>query len=166
MRGLGFYSHIPSFSWYREEQQHFPTFLPEQEGLPSELLRGILDNSFTDIVGESDYQKLALVANFDATLLFVKFPNFAELFLNTFMDIGIFSNRVGLGEGSNAWNEQELTIFKTIGLEGYAILDKFPSYPIRASLGFNLDDVIQHFAGSLAFSEIEYELSIGMGLHY
>jgi hypothetical protein len=33
-------------------------------------------------------------------------------------------------------------------------------------LGFNLDDVVSHFNGEIAFSDIEFELTVGMGLHY
>ena len=73
---------------------------------------------------------------------------------------------VPAGTGNNVITEDDLIILKTVGVEGYGILNKFPSYPIRGSLGFNLDDVMRHIRGEIAFSQIEFELTIGMGLHY
>lgn len=163
-RGMGFYSHVPSFDWY--ENQSFPTFLPNSSTSAPEKLRGILDDTYEEIVGEYDYQKLGAVANIDATLMFIKFKGFAEGFMSAFMDIGVFTNTVDTSSGSNSLSRDDLIVLKTIGVEGYGIMDKFPSYPIRGSLGFNLDDVMDHLEGNLAFSEIEFELSIGMGLHY
>ncbi len=163
-RGMGFYSDVPSFDWY--SGQSFPEFLPDGEVSASEALRGILDKSYEKIVGEDDYQKLGGVVNIDATLMFIKFKNFAEGFMSAFMDVGVFTTAVGESSGSNTVSSEDLIILKTVGIEGYGILDKFPSYPIRGSLGFNLDDVVSHFNGEIAFSDIEFELTVGMGLHY
>jgi len=160
-RGMGFYSHVPSFDWY--DDQTFPTFLPSSETSASEKLRGILDDTYEEAVGEGDYQKLGAVLNMDATLMFIKFKGFAEGFMSAFMDVGIFTDTRSTDDSVD-WND--ITLFKTIGIEGYGIMDKFPSYPIRGSLGFNLDDVVSHFKGDIGFTDIEFELTIGMGLHY
>ena len=87
------------------------------------------------------------------------------IFATAFMDIGIFTD-TRKANRKNDITEDDLIIFKTIGIEGYGIVNKFPSYPIRASLGFNLDDVIKHVKGDIGFTDIEFELTIGMGLHY
>ena len=163
-RGMGFFAHVPSFDWY--ENQSFPEFLPTRTVSASEALRGILDASFAQLVGTDSYQKLGAVANVDVTLMFIKFPRFAEGFISAFMDVGVFSPAVASGTGNNAITMDDLIILKTVGVEGYGIMNKFPSYPIRGSLGFNLDDVMRHFRGEIAFSQIEFELTIGMGLHY
>jgi len=163
-RTMGFYSHVPSFDWW--EDQSFPEFLPNGTTSAPEALRGILDATYESTVGEDAYQKLGAVANIDATLKFIKLGNFAEGFMSAFMDIGVFTPLYPVEAGNNTVTTDDLIILKTVGVEGYGIMYKFPSYPIRGSLGFNLDDVIDHFAGNLAFSEIEYELTIGMGLHY
>lgn len=162
-RALGFFSHVPSFDWY--EDQQFPTFLPNDSTSAPEQLRGILNNTYEVALGEGDYQKLGAVLNLDATLLLIKFKGFAEGFMSAFMDVGLFSD-TRLENRSNSVGWSDLTLLKTIGIEGYGIMDKFPSYPIRGSLGFNLDDVISHLKGDTGFTEIEYELTIGMGLHY
>ncbi|MGI6432720.1 MAG: hypothetical protein ACOXZ4_02490 [Sphaerochaetaceae bacterium] len=158
---LGFYSEMPSSNWYKD--QHFPTFLPSRQTKPTGYIRGILDKTYEQVVGSGDYQKLGAVANFDATFLFVKFPKLGEGFISLFSDIGVFTD-ANTPKNDIQW--QDVTIFKTVGIEGYGILNKFPSYPIRASLGLNLDDVISHFNGDIALGEIEYVLTIGMGLHY
>lgn len=162
-RAMGFYSHVPSFDWYVDQQ--FPTFLPNKSKSAPEQLRGILDDTYENLLGGGDYQKLGVVVNLDATVMLVKFKGFAEGFVSTFMDVGIFTDtRLEYRKNSVNWND--ITLFKTIGIEGYGIMDKFPSYPIRGSLGFNLDDVINHLKGTIGFTDIEFELSIGMGLHY
>lgn len=160
-RSMGFYSHVPSFDWY--DDQTFPTFLPSSETSAPEKLRGILNNTYDEAVGDGDFQKLGAVVNMDATLMFIKFKGFAEGFMSAFMDVGMFTNTQST-DNSVDWND--ITLFKTVGIEGYGILDKFPSYPIRGSLGFNLDDVVSHFKGEIGFADIEFELTIGMGLHY
>lgn len=162
-RALGFYAHVPSFDWYHDQQ--FPTFLPNTSMSPSEQLRGVLDDTYESMLGTGDHQKLGAVLNMDATLMFLKFKGFAEGFISAFMDVGIFTDtRLENRKNDIMWND--VTIFKTVGLEGYGIMDKFPSYPIRGSLGFNLDDVMRHLNGEIGFTDIEYELTIGMGLHY
>ncbi|MFA5602952.1 MAG: hypothetical protein WDA21_04440 [Bacilli bacterium] len=163
-RAKGFYSHVPSFTWY--SNQHFPSFMPNSKVHAPELLRGILNATYDEALGENAYQKLGMVANLDATLMFIKFNGFAEGFASVFMDIGMFTSTYATRSGNNDVSWDDITMFKTIGFEGYGILDKFPSYPIRASLGFNLDDFMQHLAGEIGFNDIEMELTIGMGLHY
>ena len=95
--------------------------------------------------------------------MFIKFKGFAEGFISAFMDVGIFTDTRSTDDSVD-WND--IILFKTIGIEGYGIMDKFPSYPIRGSLGFNFDDVVSHFKGDIGFADIEFELTIGMGLHY
>jgi hypothetical protein len=158
----GFYSHVPSFDWY--VGQTFPKFMPSGTRSASEMLRGILDKTFENEVGKyNEPQKLGVVANFDATLFFIKLGKFADGFATAFMDVGVFTQT---NSKQNNITENDLIIFKTIGIEGYGIVNKFPAYPIRASLGFNLDDVIKHVKGDIGFTDIEFELTIGMGLHY
>ncbi|MFA7127285.1 MAG: hypothetical protein WC182_07035 [Bacilli bacterium] len=162
-RAMGFYSHVPSFTWYKN--QKFPSFMPNKKQSAPELLRGILNATYDEVVGSSGHHKLGMVVNLDATLMFVKFKGFAEGFISAFMDLGLFTPAYTTS-GSNSITEDDLILLKTVGIEGYGILDKFPSYPIRASLGFNVDDVAQHLAGEIGFNDIELELFIGMGLHY
>jgi hypothetical protein len=59
----------------------------------------------------------------------------------------------------------DILLFKSIGIEGYGILDRFRSYPIRASVGFNLDYLAEHLRGERAFMDT-LEITMGMGLLY
>jgi len=155
----GFYSNIPSVF----EGYDFPEFMPNGKKSAISLIRGILNNTFDEAVGSKDYQKLGAVINLDATLLFMKLGSFADAFINGFMDFGIFTTTIN---PTNDITNDDLIVFKTIGFEGYGIIRKFPSYPIRASIGFNLDDIIKHVKGEIGFTDIEYVLTVGMGLHY
>lgn len=157
---MGFYSHIPSWDWFVDpDDRHFPTFLPDDEESVSAQLRGILDDSFDDAVGADDYRKLGFVWNVDAMVMFIKFDGFAS----AFFDMGMFTSSENT---DNDIIEADVTMLRTVGIEGYVIFDKYPSYPIRASFGANLDDLIAHADGTLGFNDIEYELALGMGLHY
>lgn len=164
-RFTGSYAHLPTWAWndLDSDERHFPLYIPDGELSPNEQIRGILDTTIHGAIGKGDYRKLGAVMNLDATLMFIKFKGFAEGFMSAFMDIGVFTHSSST-DNSITWDY--LAIFKTIGVEGYGILDKFRSYPIRGSLGFNLDHVIEHLKGARGFSEIEFELMIGMGLHY
>jgi hypothetical protein len=163
-RLLGFYSNIPDVF----EGYDFPEFMPNSTRSPLSLIRGIRDNTFEKEVGYSgsndeNYQKVGAVLNLDATLLFLKLGTFADAFINGFMDFGVFTS---VNDPANDITKDDLIVFKTIGFEGYGIIRKFPSYPIRASIGFNLDHIIQHVKGEIGFTDIEYVLTVGMGLHY
>lgn len=162
-RVTGSYAHLPMWAWNDLDTKQFPQYIPNINLSPPEQIRGILDNSIQDAIGTGDNHKIGAVMNLDATLMFIKFDGFAEGFMSAFMDIGVFSPSSSTANDLS-WND--VTVFKTIGVEGYGILDKFRSYPIRGSLGVNLDHLIEHLAGDRGFADIEYELMIGMGLHY
>lgn len=161
----GSYAHLPTWAWtdLDSDKRHFPQYLPDELLSTTSQIRGILNDTIDDAIGEGDYRKIGAVMNLDATLMFIKFDGFAEGFMSAFMDIGVFSHSSSTANDLS-WND--VKVFKTIGVEGYGILDKFRSYPIRGSLGVNLDHLIEHLAGDRGFADIEYELMIGMGLHY
>ncbi len=180
-RLTGMYSHLPPWAvdelaegetlpdWASSEVDtsdvHFPQFIPTHKISIPDRIRGILDNDVDDLVGDGAYRKAGAVANLDLTLMFIKFKGFAEGFINAFMDVGAFTYSTDTVD-SNSFDPSSLILLKTVGIEGYGILDKFRSYPIRMSLGMNLDDLVDHFQGTTDFSDIGYELTLGMGLHY
>ncbi|MGI6466241.1 MAG: hypothetical protein ACOXZZ_01390 [Sphaerochaetaceae bacterium] len=164
-RTLAFYSSYPSFD--NHPNSNFPRFMPNGNKSVIGLVRGILESSFNDRVGtnpsKTDYYKLGAVINLDATLLFLKLGRFADGFINVFSDIAVVTKS---GDKNNDITQDDLIVFKTIGFEGYGIVRRYPSYPIRASLGFNFDDIVSHIKGDIGFTDIEFVLTIGMGLHY
>lgn len=111
-------------------------------------LRGIRrDNPVVSVGG---YQACeAMVINANLPLKFIRFENFAQTYVNFFYDAALFA-------------ETSVGAFKYMhcaGFEGVCIFEKYPAYPIRASLGINLDSL----KGS---GNPEYELFIGMGWLY
>jgi len=161
-RFLGYTSYIPS---YDSTGMKFTYFMPSSKLAPSEELRGILNRTFNDIAntGTAVNRKLGVVMNLDATLMFVKFDNFAEGFISLFFDVGLFTKSAAVP--NNIITFDDILLFKSIGIEGYGILDRFRSYPIRASVGFNLDYLAEHLRGERAFMET-LEITMGMGLLY
>ena len=166
-RVTGMYAHLPQWSLLEleEEDRHYPEFLPTGPVSNTERIRGILDTSIEAQIGDGDYRKIGAIANLDLTLLFIKFDGFAEGFISTFMDIGMFTYSEDTVT-DNTFDSDTLILLKTVGIEGYGILDRFRSYPIRMSLGVNYDDLAEHLRGVRNFSDVEYELTLGMGLHY
>ncbi len=166
-RVTGMYAHLPQWSLLEREDgdRHYPEFLPTGPVSSTERIRGILNDSIDAQIGDGEYRKIGAIANLDLTLLFIKFDGFAEGFISTFMDIGVFTHSEDTVTDT-AFDTDSLILLKTIGVEGYGILDSFRSYPIRMSLGVNYDDLAEHLRGVRNFSDVEYELTLGMGLHY
>jgi len=162
-RFLGYTSYIPSFD---STGMKFTYFMPSSKMVPSEEMRVVLDRTFNTIAnsGSEVNRKLGVVMNLDATLMFVKFNNFAEGFISLFFDLGMFTKSAAVP--NNIITFDDIHIFKTVGVEGYGILDRFRSYPIRASVGFNLDHLVEHLSGTRIAKDIEFEITMGMGLLY
>lgn len=117
-------------------------------------LRGIRDNNTamkTDLM-----RTFAMTLNLDLMFNFIRIKNFCKTYANAFMDIFV---------GNNSDSNKIDTLF-TIGLEGILVLDKLPSYPVRMSLGINAEDLIKWMKGGTQFSDIEWELYIGLYFLY
>ena len=74
----------------------------------------------------------------------------------------IFSAHMDIFVGSN--DDDGLDTLVTIGGEGIIVLDNYPSFPIRGSLGFNAKDLFNWMKGEIGLTDVEFELFIG--LHY
>lgn len=116
-----------------------------------EYLRGIR-NVTTDGYNNN---LVGIVANLN---LMTKFPlpsffSFADAYFNAFFDYGIAKP-----DGRDAKN------FYGFGIEGIGILKSYPSYPVRVSLGFDLEKVIKFMnkEGGRDF----YEIYIGLGFFF
>lgn len=96
-------------------------------------------------------------ANVDFVTGFINFEDFGHTYLNPFMDFALMTS-------DNPAEKSHL--FRTVGLEGVAILDSHPGYPIRVSLGFNLENIIDKFVEGHRDTTLEYELFIGLNWLY
>ena len=121
----------------------------------ADSMRGYLTNTITAMNLETE-REFGSVINLNLTTTFINF-GFAKSYASPFIDIGIFQDES---------DPDKPIIISSAGLEGWAILNKYPSYPIRGSLGFNLQDVRQAIDKEIDFTEIEWELTIGMGLFF
>jgi len=133
-------------------------FLPdyEDERLP-DYIRGIRDDNAyvldaSDKINNS--WSRAMVLNCNLTTKFITFGNFAHTYANPFVDVALVNDTNNLDGGTAKW-------LVGAGLEGIVILDRYPAYPIRASLGFNMEDVYKKIQGKLSGS-VEYELYVGL----
>lgn len=129
-------------------------FLPSNtDDYVSEYIRGIRDNNdYVSVTGEA--WKRALVLNCNFTTSFITLRNFAHSYAIPFVDIALVNDVNGLNNGNDNW-------LVGAGMEGVVILDRYPAYPIRASLGFNMEDVYRKLTGN-GTGSVEYELYIGL----
>jgi hypothetical protein len=97
-----------------------------------------------------------LVSNINLSTDFIDF-GFAKSYASPFLDIGFF-------EDSEA--ESGYRVVSTIGLEGWVMLNRYPAYPARASLGFNLGNLKRAFDKAISWKAVEWELFIGFDLHF
>ena len=140
--------------FYSPDQPYL--FLPSSDkNVMDDYLRGFLSSSpFHGIAEGSTYW--AGIMNLNFTMEFINF-GFARSYINPFIDIGVFAN---------SSEESGMTILASAGIEGWGILKRFPSYPIRGSLGLNLADVRSFLLDEIEARDIEWELFIGFDLFF
>ena len=115
----------------------------------SEKLRGIRNDN-EDINKEREF---GMILNMDLLFNFIRINDFCSTYAVPFMDIFVGSN-----------DDEGLDTLVTIGGEGIIVLDNYPSFPIRGSLGFNAKDLFNWMKGEIGLTDVEFELFIG--LHY
>ena len=129
---------------------------------PGEYMRGILD---ANLPQKNGYAGLSFNTNlninfFDFTIYIWDLSPDGKFYLSPFFDFSLFKNDPF---GSNT----ELTwIEYSGGLELYVIFDSFRSYPLAATFGTNLKDVVAWQRGDKNFRDIEFEIIIALGLFY
>lgn len=116
-----------------------------------EYLRGIR-NVTTDGYNNN---LVGIVANLN---LMTKFPlpsffSFTDAYFNAFFDYGIAKP-----------SDKDAKNFYGFGIEGIGILKSYPSYPVRVSLGFDLEKVIK-FVNKEGGRDF-YEIYIGLGFFF
>ncbi len=118
-----------------------------------EYLRGIRN------VSTEGYDKniigIAASLNLMSVLPLPPFLSFADAYINFFVDYGVAKPK----EGVDARN------FCGFGIEGIGVLKSYPSYPVRASFGLDLEKLMKRYRGE-AGSEGFYEIYIGLGFFF
>lgn len=131
-------------------------FLPSDTKSLGDYFRGYLSSSSALSKMNGKALSWGAVGTINLTTDFINF-GFAKSYASPFLDIGVF----GDAEAENGY-----AIVSTIGLDGWIIFNKHPAYPIRGSLGFNLEDLRKAFAKELEWKSVEWELFIGFDLHF
>lgn len=132
------------------------TFLPSKTQKLGDYFRGFLSSSSALASFDGKDLEWAVIASINLSTDFIDF-GFAKTYASPFVDIGFF------GDGSA---EHGYHVVSTIGLDGWAILNRYPAYPVRASLGLNLEDLRRAAARELSWRDVEWELFIGFDLHF
>lgn len=140
--------------FYGENVQY--KFLPSNEDLNvADYFRGYLSRS-PQIVEVNEALSYGGVINLNMTVDFIDF-GFAKSYANPFLDIGVFSNPS---------EPDGRTILASAGVEGWGVLRRFPSHPMRVALGFNLFDVYEAMQGRMEPLQVEWELSVSFELYF
>ena len=112
----------------------------------NEILRGIrLDN--TDVAIGGPKSNFVFTGNINLVYGLINFEEFAHIYIYPFYDFALFAN--------------PLKYLHSVGFEMVTIMDNHPSYPIRISLGFNMDSLINKLKSRN--NSLEYEVFIGLG---
>jgi hypothetical protein len=131
-------------------------FLPSDEDLNvADYFRGYLSRS-SKIAELNNKLSYGGVMNLNMTVDFIDF-GFAKSYANPFLDVGVFSNPS---------EPNGRTVLASAGMEGWGVLKRFPSHPMRVALGFNLFDVYDALQGRMEPMEVEWELSVSFGLYF
>jgi len=140
--------------FYGENVQY--KFLPSNEDLNvADYFRGYLSRS-PKIVEVNEALSYGGVINLNMTVDFIDF-GFAKSYANPFLDIGVFSNPS---------EPDGRTILASAGVEGWGVLRRFPSHPMRVALGLNLFDVYEAMQGRMEPLQVEWELSVSFELYF
>jgi len=143
----------PSFRLAGRQTDKTTYFLPgATDETIGEYIRGVRDDNSLLPQTTTFSQTTAFTLNCNFTMKFINLGSFARTYVNPFMDF-LLINEAG--------DPSAMHFLSTIGFEGIGILNKFPAYPVRVSLGFNLNDIIDKIKGTSTHA-VEYELFIGM----
>ncbi len=118
----------------------------------NDLVRGVRLES--EEIQSTYKTNFMLYFSMNLTSSFLYFEDFGHMYISPFLDVALFSN--------NFANSCEMV--SGVGVEGYLIMDSHASYPIRVSLGFDLEDLIDKAKGKT--TSLDYEVFVGLGFLY
>ena len=132
--------------------------MPEGQLIPGEYMRGILTNSLP----AQGYGYAGAILNTNISLKLIDIGGLVECFFSPFFDIMFFNpNAVEDGFFINHFD-----VKKSIGFDAYMILDKYRSYPFRATAGANFDHLAEFFKGQRKLESVEIEIILALDLFY
>ena len=140
----------------------------------TEYMRGIRDDNKYARIYETTWGddindvSWAAVLNVNMTMQFIKFGDFAHTLINPFVDVGVFKKE----PANDAWIANysktnageyigDAEVLVSAGLEGIGIIDSHPAYPVRLSVGVNMNQIFHKIKGDID-GGLEYEIYFGM----
>lgn len=115
----------------------------------ADYMRGVRDDNGFNVEWSTK-----LVANINLTAKCIDLGSWARTYTIVFSDIAMLQNK-----------DSNIKMLYTIGIEGIGIINSHPNYPVRASLGFNVES-IKTYMKTKDIADLEYELFFGLNYFY
>lgn len=125
-----------------------------------EYIRGVRNKTIRD--DERDKNLITFVGNLNLMSVF-PLPSFMSGWMDAY--INVFADYVFTKHGAGTGEAEKARHYFGFGVEGIGILKEYPSYPVRASLGFDLRKLTQYIKGESAEKDF-YEIYIGLDFFF
>ena len=125
-----------------------------------EYIRGVRNQSVID--DGRNRNLLSLIVNVN---LLTEFP--LPSFMNSWLDayLNVFCDYAFTKHGTDASDENVKRSYLGFGIEAIGVLKEFPSYPVRASLGFDFRKLASYVKGESESRDF-YELYVGLDFFF
>ncbi len=125
-----------------------------------EYIRGVRNKTISD--DGRDKNLITFVGNLNLMSVF-PLPSFMSDWMDAY--INVFADYVFTKHGIDTSEENKARHYFGFGVEGIGILKEYPSYPVRASLGFDLRKLTQYIKGESGTKDF-YEIYIGLDFFF
>lgn len=143
---------------YTNNVSSYGSIAGSDSGDLGEYLRGIRNDTVKN--DGRDKNIFAVVANVNLLSVFPlpSFVSFADAYVNLFVDYAFTKHAPSTSESDMARH------YLGFGIEGIGILKEYPSYPIRASLGFDARKLMAYMKGD--GEKDFYEIYVGLDFFF
>lgn len=145
---------------YTTDVNNYGFLYGTNNGELGEYIRGVRNRTITD--DKRDNNVVTFVANLNLMSVF-PLPSFMSSWMDAY--VNLFADYVFTKHGLKTEEGDVARHYFGFGLEGIGILKEYPSYPVRASLGFDLRKLIQYANGESSDKGF-YEIYIGLGFFF
>ncbi len=125
-----------------------------------EYLRGVRNQTVID--DGRNRNLLSLVVNVNLMTVF-PLPTFMSSWLDAYLNI--FCDYAFTKHGVDTSDANVKRHYLSFGFEGLAVLKEYPSYPVRASLGFDARKLLEYIKGESESRDF-YELYVGLDFFF
>jgi len=125
-----------------------------------EYIRGVRNKTISD--DGRDKNLITFVGNLNLMSVF-PLPTFMSGWMDAY--INVFADYVFTKHGEGTSEANKARHYFGFGVEGIGILKEYPSYPVRASLGFDLRKLTQYIKGESTEKDF-FEIYIGLDFFF